>query len=59
MDIQGYRQVATSLYLDWFGCGEWWPVQGGMARVAHLQELGGLGVLDLTMLEYALRMRWS
>jgi hypothetical protein len=30
MDIQGYRQVATGLYLDWFGCGEWWLVQGGM-----------------------------
>jgi hypothetical protein len=29
------------------------------ARVTRPQELGGLGVLDLTTLGYALRMRWS
>jgi hypothetical protein len=29
------------------------------ACVTHPQELGGLGVLDLTTLGYALRMHWA
>jgi hypothetical protein len=35
------------------------PCKVAWARVASPQDLGGLGVLDLTTLRYTLRMRWS
>jgi hypothetical protein len=38
--------------------GKWWTKQGRVVTGGAPLELGGLGILDLTTLGYALRMHW-
>jgi hypothetical protein len=60
MDIQGDRQDSESFRLDRFERGAQRPVQGSLGT-HHMpaRAIGGHGILDLTMLGYALRLCWA